>query len=174
MSFLPDPLHPAVVHFPIVLLLLGAVAAVVAVFWRRGFLPWLAALLLVLGALGAWAAVESGEDSGSLLETVPPQMESLLDAHQAWAKRTLLAALLAAVAALASALLARRPRLARGLAVTTALVSLSASWSVLQTGHRGGMLVFRHGAGVQIAPTPSVAAPGTFALKPAPKQAGSD
>ena len=36
---IPDPLHPAVVHFPIVLLLLGAPLAVVAVFVRRFNLP---------------------------------------------------------------------------------------------------------------------------------------
>jgi hypothetical protein len=36
---IPSPLHPAIVHFPIVLILLGAVG--VAVFIRRWHLPWL-------------------------------------------------------------------------------------------------------------------------------------
>jgi len=35
MFQLPDPLHPAIVHFPIVLLLIGAAGAVVSVFTER-------------------------------------------------------------------------------------------------------------------------------------------
>ncbi|MDD5198541.1 MAG: hypothetical protein PHC88_01955 [Terrimicrobiaceae bacterium] len=53
---LPNPLHPAIVHFPIVLILFGTVVAVTAVFLRRWFLPWVAADLLVCGAAGALAA----------------------------------------------------------------------------------------------------------------------
>lgn len=54
MNLMPDPLHPAVDHFPIVLILLGAVAAIVAAIWRGGHLPRFGAVLLGLGALGAW------------------------------------------------------------------------------------------------------------------------
>jgi len=35
MNFIPNPLHPAVVHFPIVLIVLGTALSVVAVFWRK-------------------------------------------------------------------------------------------------------------------------------------------
>lgn len=169
MKFLPDPFHPAVVHFPIVLIVLGAVAAVIAVVWRRGHLPRFAAVLLGLGALGAWVAVQSGESDGGLLETGQPQMETLMDAHETWAKRTLTAAVVAAVAAVGAVLLGRFPRASRGASGVAAVVAVLAVLAVYQTGHRGGALVFRHGAGVQVAatPDPSPAAPAAATGAPA-------
>jgi uncharacterized membrane protein len=163
MNFMPDPLHPAVVHFPIVAILLGTLAACVAVFWRKGYVPAFAAALLTLGALGAWAAVETGESDGGLLENTAPQTESLLEAHENWAKRTLTAGAIAAVIAIGAAALFRFPRAARTAAVAAALVAGAASWGVYETGHRGGALVYRHGAGVNAAqsgaPAGSAAAP---------------
>src|ERR1035437_6819864 len=95
MNFLPaipDPLHPALVHFPIVLILLGTMASVLAVFWRKGYVPAFAAALLVMGALGAWAAVASGKSDGGLVENTSAGVETLLEAHENWAERTLTAA----------------------------------------------------------------------------------
>jgi uncharacterized membrane protein len=148
MSLLPDPLHPALVHFPIVLILLGTLASVVAVVWRKERLPALAAALLVLGALGAWAALATGESDGGLVENTSAGAAALLEAHENWAKRTLTAAALAAVLAVGSAVLLRFPRAARGVAVAAALAAGAASWTVYETGHRGGALVYQHGAGV--------------------------
>ena len=93
MSIIPNPLHPAVVHFPIVLIVLGAAVSILAVFWRRGYVPTFAATLLALGALGAWAAIETGESDGGLIENAAAQVAPLLDAHEDWAKRTLTAAI---------------------------------------------------------------------------------
>jgi uncharacterized membrane protein len=159
MNFIPDPLHPAVVHFPIVLIVLGTLASVTAVFWRKGYVPAFAAALLVLGALGAWAAVATGESDGGLVENTSAGVEQLLEAHENWAKRTLTAAVVAAVIAVGAALLfrfpraARGPRAAHGVAVAAALAAGVASWTVYETGHRGGALVYQHGAGVNTART---------------------
>jgi uncharacterized membrane protein len=151
MSFVPDPLHPAVVHFPVVLIVLGCAAAWMAVFVRKGNAPWFAAVLLVLGAAGAWAAKETGKSDGGLLANMSPKMESLLDAHQNWAERTVMAATITALVAVAAAALSRFPKLARSMAVAAALAASVAGWTVYETGHRGGALVFEHGAGVRIA-----------------------
>lgn len=171
MNLVPNPLHPAVVHFPIVLLLLGAVAALVAVFWRKQGVPALAAGLLVLGALGTWGAVESGESDGGLLESASPQVNDLVDAHQTWAKRTLMISIVAALAAAGSVLAARWPRIARAVAVVAALASVAAAYGIYETGHRGGALVYRHGAGVEVATAPS-ATPET--PKPGPARRDVD
>jgi uncharacterized membrane protein len=148
MNFIPNPLHPAVVHFPIVLIVLGAALSVVAVFWRKGYVPAFAAALLALGALGAWAATQTGESDGGLIENTAAPVETLLEAHENWGKRTLTAAVIAAVVAIGAAALFRFPRTARVVAVAAALAAGAASWAVYETGHRGGALVYRHGAGV--------------------------
>jgi uncharacterized membrane protein len=148
---IPDPLHPALVHFPIVLILLGTGLSILAVFWRKGYVPAFAAALLVMGALGAWAAVASGESDGGLVENTSAVVGTLLDAHETWAERTLTAAAIAAVIAVGSAALFRFPRAARGVAVAAALAAMVAAWTVYETGHRGGALVYQHGTGVKAA-----------------------
>ncbi|HEX9048736.1 MAG TPA: DUF2231 domain-containing protein [Verrucomicrobiae bacterium] len=154
MPVMPDPLHPAIIHFPVVLILLGTAVACAAVFWRKHFVPFLAAALLALGALGALAAVKTGKADVALAENLSPQAEALLDAHQEWAESTLMLAAIASVAAIASIALVRRPRLARAVAVVAALLAVTASFALYQTGHRGGNLVFRHGLGVTQAARP--------------------
>lgn len=150
MKFFPDPLHPAIVHFPIVLILMGTVAAMVAVFWRKHSLPLIAAVLLSLGALGSWVAIETGESDGGLVENSSPPAQSMLDSHEDWAKRTLTVASLSAVAAVVSVALRSLPRAARGVAAVAAIAALGASYAVYETGHRGGALVFKHGVGVAV------------------------
>jgi uncharacterized membrane protein len=148
---LPDPLHPAVVHFPIVLLLLAVPVAVAAVFRRPRCLPVVAAVLLGLGAVGAVVAVQTGEDeSERVAET--PALEAVLEEHEEWAERTQVVALVAAVLALGAVALGRGPGIALGARVLAAAVALAAGWCVAETGHYGGVLVYQHGAGVNSAP----------------------
>ena len=144
----PDPLHPAVVHFPIALLITGAGAAVVAVFVRRWHLPWLAALLLVLGSAGAVVAVGTGKQEEEMVETSSAAAEQVLDDHEEWGETARNFALAAALFALAAALAARVRFAGLGLSVVAALLALAGAYAVAQAGHYGGELVYRHGAGI--------------------------
>ncbi len=78
---LPAVWHPAVVHFPIVLLALGGPAALVwavrgSSFWR-GVTLW----LLVLGTAGAYVARETGEDLEHQVEG-EPRVDKYLHQHE--------------------------------------------------------------------------------------------
>ena len=117
-------------------------------------MPAFAAALLVLGALGAWAAVASGKSDGGLVENTSAGVGALLDAHENWAERTLTAAAIAAVIAVGSVALFRLPARRAGVGRGRGAGGLVAAWTVYETGHRGGALVYPHGAGVNTARTP--------------------
>lgn len=162
MNFIPSPLHPAVVHFPIVMILIGTVAALVAAITSRGHVRVWVAALLVLGALGTMAAVSTGEEDTEAVEQVAG-VKTLLDAHEQWAERTKAVALVAAGLAIAALLTFRWPVLQRGLSFGCALAAVTASVCVYETGHRGGQLVYRHAVGVNRA----TADPAAVATSPA-------
>jgi len=148
---LPDPLHPAIVHFPIVLLLLGAPLAVIAVFVRKWHLPVLAALVLALGAAGAVVATITGEQGAELAGELAGNGEKALDEHEDWGKRTRNFGVTAAVLAILSAALVRRPAAARIAGTVAALAAIAAAFFVAQAGHHGGQVVYKHGIGVNTA-----------------------
>ena len=145
---LPNPLHPAIVHFPIALILIGALLAVAAMLIRRWQLPWLATVLLVMGALGAYGAARTGGQQAVMVGEISEPAERILDQHQEWGELTRNFAIAAAILALSSASLARFPTTARGLGIATAMVAGAAAWSVAATGHYGGQLVYKHGLGI--------------------------
>jgi uncharacterized membrane protein len=147
----PDPLHPAVVHFPIVLLLLGAPLAVVAVFVRRWNLPVLAAVVLALGAGGAIVATWTGGQAAELAGELGGGGEQVLDEHEEWGERARNAGIVAALLAVASAALFRKPVAARAVGAAAALAAVAAAFSVAQAGHYGGQVVYKHGVGVNTA-----------------------
>jgi hypothetical protein len=103
MFHLSDQLHPALVHFPVVLLILGGIGAVVAIFTDRWNLRKWVSLFLTIGAIGAFGAVRSGDEAkettGSLSETA----ENLLDQHAELAHQTRNFAVAAALFGLISA-----------------------------------------------------------------------
>ncbi len=155
---IPDPLHPAVVHFPIVLILLGAVVAVSAVFIRRWHLPVLTAILLLGGAGGAVVATWTGEEDAEMAGEISQPADAILEEHEEWGEWTRNVAVVAALLAVGAAGMGmtRHPRVARGIGVAAALVALGAAYSVGMTGHYGGLLVYKHGVGIN--PTGPVSA----------------
>lgn len=155
---LPNPLHPAVVHFPIVLaflLPLFAIGALVAI--RKGARPWRAwSLPLAVGAaltLSSWVAVESGEGQVERVERVVA--EQPIESHEEAAELflTLSAVLLLVTATgLMGGVVGRAGRL------TTTVGAVALVVAAAQVGHSGGQLVYRHGAASAYAPNPGAGA----------------
>lgn len=150
---IPSPLHPAVVHFPIVfavLLPLVAVGALWAI--RRGTAPrraW-AFPVAVAGALAisAFVAVRSGEAQQERVERVVSDRP--LESHEEAAELFLVLSgvlLLVAGIGLAPGVAGRAARM---VGTVGTVVLLGAGY---QVGASGGDLVYRHGAASAYAQT---------------------
>jgi uncharacterized membrane protein len=133
------PLHPSLIHFPIALGVVGAMAAVVYLFLRKEWLRWFAPVLLTIALLGAVAAYFSGQSAEDAAEDLMVPKAAIEEHEESaiWAM-----GLIGLAALLSWATHARR----RGEWVS-AIVAAVAAAAVLRTGHLGGTLVFVHGAG---------------------------
>ena len=65
-----DGIHPAMVHFPIALLLVAPLLLFVSLFAKQAWRSWAGAALVVmaLGTVAAWLAVGSGHAAGQLVD----------------------------------------------------------------------------------------------------------
>ena len=132
-------LHTSVIHFPIALTVVGALAELGYLVIRRPWLRWFAPVLLTLALLGAGGAYFSGKavEDKAVRQGVP---RAAVDLHEE--------AALWAIGAIALATLLSWATRPRGKALwLPALAALIAAAIVLRTGHLGGKLVFVHGAG---------------------------
>lgn len=144
---LPNPLHPAVVHFPVVLAFLLPVFAIGAL-WviRRGTrmrVAWSLPLGLAIAlTASAWLAVTTGGNQGERVERVVS--EQVIEEHEEMAEAFLAAsAVLTAIAAL-GLIGGRAGKVARVLTAAGAVVLMAGAARV---GHAGGQLVYKYGAG---------------------------
>jgi uncharacterized membrane protein len=153
LTSLPN-LHPAVVHFPIALLLAALAVDLLAVSLpRRAWMGNAAALLWVLGAAGAGAAFLTGRQAGDSLGVTSPAVEAALARHADVAQWTLVAAAATAILRLALAWAARAGSGLGLRAGRAGALGLGFGVAVLVslTADRGGTLVYRHGVAVAAA-----------------------
>jgi uncharacterized membrane protein len=152
MFELPTPLHPAIVHLPIVLTFLGTLFALISIVTRRLWLPLYTAIILVLAALGAQFAVITGGAQDPLFSTLSQEQKQLVEEHSNWGENARIALVAAAVLALVALGLHRFGPSRRVVAVLTTLAGLVACFIVWRTAQLGGHLVFQHGIGLQNSP----------------------
>lgn len=149
-----EGLHPLVVHFPVALLLAAPVCVLFGLLPRVGQGFRIAALILfVMGTIGAFVAVESGEASAQVV-TLTPEARETLEQHEELAESVgwLFALLTAAYAAilLLPAFVSRvlKKRLPRGVPVACSILFLVATGLcagvLANTAHLGGQLVYVH------------------------------
>ena len=149
MNLLPDwapNIHPLLVHFPIALLCAAAAVDVVGWAFRRNRqLRQLATLLYVLGTGGAIVAYVTGRAASQTI-WLPGMAQAVLRQHWDWALRTVWFFAMATVVRLVLLRPSRREPGAALVAVFV-LVGLVGIGLLLETGDRGGRLVYQHGVG---------------------------
>lgn len=79
-SFGGLPTHPLLVHFPIVLVPVTLILAILAVFWRR-YQKGLAIALLCTGVIGGGAGFLAGESGEKLQHRLPDGRDALITNH---------------------------------------------------------------------------------------------
>lgn len=173
MFELPNPLHPAIVHLPIVLTFLGTLFALLSMITRRLWLPLYTAIILVLAALGAQFAVATGDAQDPLFEKLSTEQKQLVEEHSNWGENGRTALIVAAVLSLIALALHRFGTSRRFVAVLTLLAALVACFFVLRAAQLGGHLVYQHGIGVQTGPAAEASPSASPEASPGASQAAS-
>ena len=140
------PLHPLVVHFPIVLAVLLPMSVAVAL-WviRKGATPrrvWPVPVAIAAAlTLSAWVATQTGESQEDRVERVVAR--GALHGHEESAERFLV---LSGVLVLVAAAGLARGTVGRAARLVTAAGTVGVLAAGVQVGHSGGVLVYREGA----------------------------
>src|SRR5258706_8403859 len=142
--------HPQIVHFAIVLVVVGVVFRWISLTGRAAFTGPAAAVLLLAGRVAAVLAVQSGTDAHGPVERVPGARTAVQEHEEAghWARNVFLVIAVLEIGALVFT--RRSARVAQGLTWASALVGLAGLGAIYKAGDRGGDLVYSYAGGVGI------------------------
>ena len=138
-------LHAMIIHFPIALLMAGFLSEIIALFYNRELFRKIAFYLLLLGAVGAIAAYISGSYAAEGIGT--GRLAEAIENHEEAALITLWIAVITAIYhAILLFIKYERPWTKWvGILLFAALIG-----SIINTGDKGGSLVYEHGAGLEL------------------------
>jgi len=136
-------LHPLLVHFPIILLLLAFLTQLLALFVWKKELSLITAVLLLGGFVGAYFASTSFHPHTGELSDAAQQV---LDLHDRYAGFTVWSSGIALLLKIASHFLLKRKLWVE---IAVVIVLAGAAYSVSHAAHYGATLVHLHGVGPQ-------------------------
>lgn len=138
------PLHPLVVHFPIVLAVLIPFAMIIAALMSKNSenpkTLWTAVVVLsVLLSTTAFISMQLGEQDEEVVEKVVA--ETAIENHEEWGEKFAWATL--APLFISGLLVIKNNSFLKAAAIASSLLVLGLG---VQTGHTGGELVYKHNA----------------------------
>ncbi|HEY1303555.1 MAG TPA: DUF2231 domain-containing protein [Vicinamibacterales bacterium] len=139
-------LHPLVVHFTIVLVIMGVAFKLVSLFGRPAFAGPAATTLLLLGAVSAFVSAQSGTAAHGPVERAPGARPPVME-HEEWGERTNQIMMGVGVLELAGLALRRWPKV-KIVHALSAVVGLAAVVAVYEAAEHGGDLVYSYAGGV--------------------------
>jgi uncharacterized membrane protein len=139
-------LHAMAVHFPIALLVIGFFAELMSLFMQKQFLRKAALCLLITGALGTIASYIVGNAAGEGMEE--GTLGKAIALHEQAATIALWLTAFTALVYLAIFYFRYNKNWAR---VVSVILFAAVVGAIARTGYLGGQLVYKHGAGVELA-----------------------
>ncbi|NMC20443.1 MAG: hypothetical protein GYA33_08495 [Thermogutta sp.] len=164
----PEGWHVLLIHFPVALLLIAPLfillGALVAARWQ-GFAV-VAALLMILGTAGTWAAVSTGEDARDAIEEASDEALEVLEDHEGLGEvtRNVYTGLTAAYVIFVLLTLVWGPISKAAIRIPLGLIflvlSAGAALYLAGTAHLGGRLVHEYGIRATLSKTAAPAPDG--------------
>lgn len=139
-------LHAMVVHFPISLLFVGFLFEVISFFYKKEFFRQSAFYLLLLGMLGTIISYVVGNAAGEGMEE--GSLRRAMELHEQAATISLWLTIVTTLVYAGIYFLNYNRSWLRIIAV---LFFAGVIASIVRTGYLGGQLVYKHGAGVELA-----------------------
>jgi uncharacterized membrane protein len=138
--------HAMVVHFPIALLMVGFLSEVIALFSKKPFFHQTGFYLLLLGTLGTIASYLAGNAAGEGMEE--GALGNAIELHEQAATVSLWLTIITAAVYLSLYFFKYNKTWAKVLSI---VLFASVIGAIARTGYLGGQLVYKHGAGVELA-----------------------
>ena len=147
-------LHAMAVHFPIALLIIGFLSELLSLFFKKPFFKQAAFFLLLTGGIGIIVSYLAGNAAGEGMEE--GSLGTAIELHEQAATIALWLTIITAVVYLLIYFFKYQKSWARILGV---LLFAGVIAAIARTGYLGGQLVYKHGAGVELA-LPDFSNPG--------------
>ncbi len=136
-------LHPLIVHFAIVLILVAAGMQFVNLYFMKKEIAWIITTILFVGVLAAWFAAKNFHPH---THGISEHAQLVLDQHDKWADWTINSGIVALLLQIINLFTFKERRWA---ASVIAIVLAISAYSVSRAGHYGSQLVHIEGIGPQ-------------------------